>query len=286
MIDDSTESEGDSKHKSFVQNSLENYLEKSGPTGLSFSMSEIDPENFEESLRKIMKRYPDVPKLRVIYAKHLIETGKPAAAIEQLREALKKDDSLVEARLFLIQSLAMIAQYDSAAKHCEALVDKEPDDPYGNLYMGMIAERLNHPDDSEYLRKAVGLAVKEDHSDEVFENFASFAGAVGFSDHEQWIYRKWAETQPENAVPLNQLALIMESYGNLDECVALYKKSLEVESGNPWIYLSLAEVHLVKGETEKALEVCNECLKVVSEEANQENSLALKEVSSFMKELE
>jgi tetratricopeptide (TPR) repeat protein len=285
MIDDSAELEGDSKHKSFVQNSLENYLEKSGPTGLSFMMSEIDPENLEESLRKAMKRYPDMPKLRVIYAKHLIETGKPAAAIEQLREALKKDDSLVEARVFLIQSLATIAQYDLAVKHCEALIDKEPEDPYGNLYMGMISERLMHPDDSGYLQKAVGIAQMEDHSDEVFENFASFAGAVGFSSHEQWIYQKWAETQPKNAVPLNQLALIKESYGNLDECVALYEKSLELEPENPWIYLALAEAYLSKGDTGKSLEVCNRCLEVISEEASEENWVALKEITAFMKEL-
>ncbi|TET90084.1 MAG: tetratricopeptide repeat protein [Methanomassiliicoccales archaeon] len=285
MIDDSSELEKDAKDRNQVQHSLNEYFENSGPTGLAYFMSEIDPDNFEESLRGVITRYPEEPTLRVIYAKHLIETGRPAAAIEQLRKALKKDDSLVEARLFLIQSLATIAQYELAEKHCEAYLNREPEDPYGNLYMGMIGERLLHPDDSKYLQKAVDLALEEDYTDEVFENFASFAGAVGFSDHEQWLYRKWAEAQPENSDPLNQLALILESYGNLDECVSLYTKSLELEPQNPWTYLSLAEVYHSKGENENAREVCNKCLELISEEASEENWVALKEISSFMKKL-
>ncbi|UCD92384.1 MAG: tetratricopeptide repeat protein [Methanobacteriota archaeon] len=286
MIDDSSEIEKDAKERDSVQHSLNEYFEKSGPTGLAYFMSEVDPDNFEESLRGIITRYPEVPTLRVIYAKHLIETGRPAAAIEQLREALRRDDSLVEARLFLIQSLAMIAQYELAEKHCQAYLNREPDDPYGNLYMGMIGERLLHPDDSEHLEKAVNLALDEDHTDEVFENFASFAGAVGFSSHEQWLYRKWAETQPENSVPLNQLALIMESYGNLDECISLYRKSLDLEPENPWTYLSLAEVYRSLGENGKAREVCNKSLEVISGEASEENWVALKEITSLMKKLE
>ncbi len=285
MIDDSSELEKDAKDRNQVQHSLNEYFENSGPTGLAYFMSEIDPDNFEESLRGVITRYPEEPTLRVIYSKHLIETGRPAAAIEQLRKALKKDDSLVEARLFLIQSLATIAQYELAEKHCEAYLNREPEDPYGNLYMGMIGERLLHPDDSKYLQKAVDLALEEDYTDEVFENFASFAGAVGFSDHEQWLYRKWAEAQPENSDPLNQLALILESYGNLDECVSLYTKSLELEPQNPWTYLSLAEVYHSKGENENAREVCNKCLELISEEASEENWVALKEISSFMKKL-
>lgn len=286
MIDDSSELQKDAKDRDPVQYSLTDYFENSGPTGLAYLMSEVDPDNFEESLRGIITRYPEVPTLRVIYAKHLIETCRAAAAIEQLRKALRKDESLVEARLFLIQSLAMIAQYQLAEKHCEAFVNRDPEDPYGNLYMGMISERLLHPDDSEYLQKAVDLACEEDDTDEVFENFATFAGAIGLSSHEQWIYRKWAETQPENCVPLNQLALILESYGNLDECISLYKESLELEPLNPWTYLSLAEVYHSKGENEKAREVCNRCLEVVSEEVNEENWVALKEISSLMKKLE
>ncbi|MFQ5883777.1 MAG: tetratricopeptide repeat protein [Thermoplasmata archaeon] len=286
MIDDPSELEKDAKDRDQVQHSLNEYFENSGPTGLAYFMSEVDPDNFEESLRGIITRYPEEPTLRVIYAKHLIETGRPAGAIEQLRKALKKDDSLVEARLFLIQSLATIAQYELAEKHCEAYLNREPEDPYGNLYMGMIGERLFHPDDSKYLQKAVDLALEEDYTDEVFENFASFAGAVGFSSHEQWLYRKWAETQPENSDPLNQLALILESYGNLEECVSLYTKSLELEPQNPWTYLSLAEVYRLMGETGKARDVCNRCLEVISEEASEENWVALKEITSFMKKLE
>lgn len=286
MIDDSSELEKDAKDRDQVQHSLNEYFENSGPTGLAYFMSEVDPDNFEESLRGVITRYPEEPTLRVIYAKHLIETGRPAAAIEQLRKALKKDDSLVEARLFLIQSLATIAQYELAEKHCEAYLNREPEDPYGNLYMGMIGERLLHPDDSKYLQKAVDLALEEDYTDEVFENFASFAGAVGFSDHEQWLYRKWAEAQPENSDPLNQLALILESYGNLDECVSLYTKSLKLEPQNPWTYLSLAEVYHSKGENENAREVCSKCLELISEEASEENWVALKEISSLMKKLE
>lgn len=285
MIDNYTKSEEDAREKNYLSNSLEDYLQESGPTGLSFLLSEIDPEDFEESMKGVVRRHPDLPKLRVIYAKHLMETGKPAAAAEQLKEALNRDESLVEARLFLIQSLAMMAEYERAVKHCESIVSKDPDDPYGNLYMGMLGERLMHPEDSKYLHRAVELAVSEEHSEELFENFASLAGAIGFSSHEQWIYRKWAESQPGNTAPLNQLALMMESYGNLDECVDLYRKSLKVEPDNPWIYLSLAEAYLSKGESEKALQVCRECLEVISKEASEENWVALREISSLMKEI-
>ena len=111
-----------------------------------------------------------------------METGKPAAAIEQLRMALKKDESLAEARLFLIQSLAMIAQFDEAAEYCKAFLEKDPEVPYGNLYMGMISERMMHPDDSAYLQKAVGLASVDKDPEEVLEHFASFAGA-GHDQH-------------------------------------------------------------------------------------------------------
>jgi tetratricopeptide (TPR) repeat protein len=284
MTGDSYESEA-ARDKVF-QSSLKDYFERLGPTGLSYFLSEVDPENFEESLRGMITRYPEVPTLRVIYAKHLMETGKPAAAIEQLRMALKKDDSLAEARLFLIQSLAMIARYDEAAAYCSAFLNKDPEDPYGNFYMGLIWDRLMHPEDSEYLQKAVALASNEEDPEEVMENFASFAGAVGFSPHEQWIYEKWAEIQPDNHTPLNQYGLIMESNGNLEESVALYKKSLELEPANPWTYLSLAEVLRSQGEKDKALKVCGRCLEVLSGEASEENLVALKEVSSFIKSLE
>ncbi len=95
-----------------------------------------------------------------------------------------------------------------------------------------------------------------------------------------------SEAQPENSDPLNQLALILESYGNLDECVSLYTKSLGLEPQNPWTYLSLAEVYHSKGENENAREVCNKCLEIISEEASEENWVALKEISSLMKKLE
>jgi tetratricopeptide (TPR) repeat protein len=180
----------------------------------------------------------------------------------------------------------MIAQFDEAAEYCRAFLDKDPEDPYGNLYMGMIYERMMHPDDSTYLRKAVDLASNEDDPEEVLENFASFAGAIGFSSHEQWIYRKWAELQPDNETPLNQLGLILESNGNLEESAVAYRKSLEVEPGNPWIYLALAEIHRSRGENEKALQVCSKCIEVISEDASEENILALREISSFMKNLE
>jgi tetratricopeptide (TPR) repeat protein len=152
--------------------------------------------------------------------------------------------------------------------------------------MGMIAERMMHPDDSSYLEKAVGLASGEKDPEEVLENFASFAGAIGFSSHEQWIYRKWAELQPENDAPLNQLGLIMESNGNLEESVTAYERSLELQPGNPWIYLALAEVHRKKGDNERALQICSNCIEVISEDASEENIVALKEISSFMKNLE
>jgi tetratricopeptide (TPR) repeat protein len=285
MTGDSTESDTATKDKVF-QSSLRDYFERLGPTGLSYFLSDVDPENFEESLRGMITRYPEVPMLRVIYAKHLMETGKPAGAIEQLRRALKKDESLAEARLFLIQSLAMIARYDEAAEYCRAFLKKDPEDPYGNLYMGMIWDRLMHPEDSRYLQKAVSLAAAEDDPEEVLENFASFAGAIGFSSHEQWIYQKWAELQPDNHTPLNQHGLIMESNGNLDESVALYEKSLEVEPGNPWTYLSLAEVYHTKGEHEKALSTCTRCIEVISDDSSKENMVALREVSLLMKGLE
>jgi hypothetical protein len=116
MTEDSSESVTGATDKVF-QSSLKDYFESLGPTGLSYFLSEVDPDNFEQSLRGMINRYPEVPTLRVIYAKHLMETGKPAAAIEQLRLALKKDETLAEARLFLIQSLAMIAQFDEAAEY-------------------------------------------------------------------------------------------------------------------------------------------------------------------------
>lgn len=269
-----------------LQSSLKDYFETLGPTGLSYFLSEVDPDNFEESLRGMITRYPEVPTLRVIYGKHLMETGKSAAAIEQLRKALKKDPSLAEARLFLVQALAMIAQYDEAAEYCRTYLEKDPNDPYGNLYMGMILDRLNHPDDSKYLKKAVTLASLEDDPEEVLENFTVFAGAIGFSTHEQWIYRKWAEMQPENHTPLNQLGLIMESNGNLEESANAYEKSLEIEPSNPWTYLALAEVYRKKGENDKALKVCSKCIELISCDASEENLLALREISLFMNDLD
>lgn len=285
MTRDSSESEKGATDKVF-QSSLKDYFETLGPTGLSYFLSEVDPDNFEQSLRGMITRYPEVPTLRVIYAKHLMETGKPAAAIEQLRRALKKDETLAEARLFLIQSLAMISQYDEAAEYCQAFLERDPEDPYGNLYMGMINERMMHPDDSAYLKKAICLASEDKDSDEVLENFASFAGAIGFSSHEQWIYRKWAELQPDNDAPLNQLGLIMESNGNLKESATAYEKSLEVQPGNPWIYLALAEVYRKMGDEDRALQICSNCIEIISEDASEENIVALKEISSFMKTLE
>ncbi|MCK4444339.1 MAG: tetratricopeptide repeat protein [Thermoplasmata archaeon] len=269
-----------------LQSSLKDYFKTLGPTGLSYFLSEVDPDNFEDSMRGMITRYPEVPTLRVIYAKHLMETRKLAAAIEQLRMALKKDETLAEARLFLIQSLAMIGQFDEAVEYCKSLLYKEPEDPYGNLYMGMIWDRMMHPDDSTYLQRAVDMASREDDPEEVLENFASFAGAIGFSSHEQWIYRKWAELQPDNETPLNQLALIMESNGNLEESIAAYERSLEVEPGNPWIYLALAEVYRKKGNHERAFQVCIDCIEVISEDVSEENILALKEISSFVKNLD
>jgi tetratricopeptide (TPR) repeat protein len=285
MTGDSSESTEVATDKVF-QSSLKDYFETLGPTGLSYFLSEVDPDNFEQSLRGMITRYPEVPTLRVIYAKHLMETGKPAAAIEQLRRALKKDEKLAEARLFLIQSLAMISQYDEAAEYCQAFLEKDPDEPYGNLYMGMINERMMHPDDSSYLQKAVYLASGDRDPEEVLENFATFAGAIGFSSHEQWIYRKWAELQPENDTPLNQLGLIMESNGNLKESATAYERSLEVQPANPWIYLALAEVYRKMGDEDKALQICSNCIEVISDDASEENIVALKEISSFMKSLE
>jgi tetratricopeptide (TPR) repeat protein len=285
MTGDSSESEADARDKVF-QSSLRDYFARLGPTGLSYFLSDVDPENFEESLRGMITRYPEVPTLRVIYAKHLMETNKPAAAIEQLRRALKKDESLAEARLFLIQSLSMIGRYDEAAGYCRAFLKRDPEDPYCNFYMGMIWDRLMHPDDSSYLQKAIVLASNDDDPEEVLENFATFAGAVGFSSHEQWIYQKWSEVQPDNHTPLSQFGLIMESNGNLEVSAALYEKSLEVEPGNPWTYLSLAEVYRSKGESDKALNVCRKCIDVISEDASEESMIALREVSLLMKGLE
>ncbi len=269
-----------------LKGSLKDYFKTLGPTGLSYFLSDVDPDNFEDSMIGMITRYPEVPMLRVIYAKHLMETGKPAGAIEQLRKALKKDETLAEARLFLIQSLAMIGRFDEAGEYCSTFLYKDPEDPYANLYMGLIWDRMMHPDDSEYLQRAVEIASREDDPEEVLENFASFAGAIGFSSHEQWIYRKWTEMQPDNETPLNQLGLIMESNGNLDESIAAYERSLEVEPCNPWIYLALAEVYRKKGDHDTALQVCVDCIEVISEDVSEENVLALKEISSFVKTLD
>ncbi len=169
-------------------------------------------------------------------------------AFERLAHLYKKQGLITEARSQFIQvadKCAKAGQMDRAINAYKSLLEMEP----GNL---KIADQI------------AALLVQDGRESEAGEHYVRLAHELksqGKEKEANAAYQKAARHQPTSPGQVSQLARGMISSGDLDGALVTIERALQGPGDHSDLLLMLCDVHLGKGEHDKAEEALLRCMK-------------------------
>lgn len=182
----------------------------------------------------------------------LINAGDAAGAREAAEAALTKKGGTDPALLYLLaQAQRRLRQFDLASATVAKLTAAFPQDVRGLYVKALLL------DDTGRTREALAafeelLAVAPGDAAATYE-YANLLEKSGRGADAERVYRGMLEKDPRDATALNGLGYMLAVRGErLDEAVALLKRALEVEPGNPSILDSLGWAYFRQGRLDQA----------------------------------
>lgn len=185
--------------------------------------------------------------------KNAIGNGNPKGAIIFLRSALEKDNKFTDARFQLGNALAAVGSDGEAELEYKKVLEQEPS--RGDVQLELIAVHIRMKKADQALQEGGAyLKSKPDDSRGLeLMGIASLAKNLP-NDAEKYLLRAVAADPNRHSVKL-ELAGFYRNRGNINEARRL---ALEVAENNKWnlqASVMLAELELMAGNREKALEI-------------------------------
>ncbi len=182
----------------------------------------------EKVFRDAIRTDPEDPSLRHGLARVLmLQAAEDADAIPVYEAHMNSSPGDREIGAQLARAYQKNHRYQDSLELCQRLLKSHPDDPG--------------------LKSLVALSSL--YSNKIDEAVAE--------------YTQILERNPDDAQARIHLAMAHAQKGRTDEeSAALYEKALKLDSGNPDLYLAMARVHLVRGDSVKAVEYYKEVPKV------------------------
>lgn len=240
----------------------------------------------QNEFRRLVKRFPDVPGLRLSHALVALENDQIALAEEELTRLIEQGHHSDEAHYYLGRIADEEDENEQAIGYYRN-VEK------GNYYFPALARaselmaeqgeldealadireiRNNNPEQEENFRLLeINLLLDRDHDERALqaanEALESFPGNVRIRyaramlldsmdkpEQAEADLRKIIEEQPDNAVALNALGYILTTRTDrLDEARDYIERALAIDPENPAILDSMGWVLYLQGNTDEAL---------------------------------
>lgn len=241
----------------------------------------------QNEFRRLVKRFPDVPGLRLSHALVALENDQIALAEEELTRLIEQGHHSDEAHYYLGRIADEEDENEQAIGYYRN-VEK------GNYYFPALARaselmaeqgeldealadireiRNNNPEQEENFRLLeINLLLDRDHDERALqaanEALESFPGNVRIRyaramlldstdkpEQAEADLRKIIEEQPDNAVALNALGYILTTRTDrLDEARDYIERALAIDPENPAILDSMGWVLYLQGNTNEALD--------------------------------
>jgi tetratricopeptide (TPR) repeat protein len=217
-----------------------------------------------EALKRVIKLRPEPQFLSMIYSMlgmAYARTRNSTAAVEAFHEAIRLNENVPYAHLFLGTSLMLLHRYEEAIEPLRRALKQEPGLTHVNFYLGHIysemsryeeaatayeAEISAHPRTAEAYKELARLYVKL--GDNSTERERYYLKAIE-------TYQKWSKVVPKDSAALNLLGYLNSELGRLDEAVEAYKRAIAVDASNVIALSNLGTAYLALGRNEEAREI-------------------------------
>ena len=227
-------------------------------------LSEGRAEEAISELRRGLERAPGSTALRVNLARALRHEGRDTEALPLLLGVLQQDPEAREVQNLVGNIYLEQGDLDRAEAVFREAVRQEPNFVDGHVSLGILAERrgrwaaaLEHyeraaridPDSAEApnnignVHRTLALQARQRGD--------AAAGAAAFGKAEQ-AYRRALEADPDFIGTYNNLGLILQDLGRVDEAAALYRAALNRDPAHAVVHNNLGSLHFARGELEAA----------------------------------
>jgi tetratricopeptide (TPR) repeat protein len=213
----------------------------------------------ESSSSLYLRQQADV---RYRKAETLLEAGDEQAALEKLLEAVRFNPKHAEAFTAIGDIHRTQNHLDLARINYEAACRADPEAFRPHFFLGVTYQRLaEHVGDEGlkhgYLRKAAILYARASTLEmESFDAHLNLGACYFYLDQyelaEQHTYTAW-QLNPRSYAACNNLGIIYQAQGKLQEAVMAYKASLEMNSDQPIIILYMGYAFSRSGKFNSAL---------------------------------
>ncbi|MCI0589384.1 MAG: tetratricopeptide repeat protein [Planctomycetes bacterium] len=194
---------------------------------------------------------PENAALLCSLAETLIELEDLQAAEGWLREAMRKDQGFVRARLTLGHVLNLQQRAEEARVEFEQVVALEPTHPRAHYNLGVLDERAGRTAEAiGRYRRAAELDPSDPHSR---MNLGVLLTREGRSREAIELFAEAVRLGPEDPKALFNLGLSYLEGGMPRKAIEELEKSLLLDPDFPWAHLTLARAQLAAGETAAAL---------------------------------
>lgn len=200
------------------------------------------------------------------------QMGNEAAAVEQYRLATRRQP--LRAEPFLrIASLTLAADREQAVATLREALVQLPEDPLVHTFLGLL---MSHGGASveamAAFDRALGFAVRAGTVDELNPLFYVWYGAAcdqgGERARAEELLRESIRRRPEVHEAHNYLAYMWaERRENLEQALALSKRSLELKPGDPAYEDTLGWIYYGMGDYERALEWIGKAVRAMPGDA-------------------
>lgn len=216
------------------------------------------PAQAARSLERSVELAPDMAPFRNQLALSLLAAGDRTGAEAQLQGALEVDGDQFQSDYLLAMVRLREGEWDAASEAVEALIQKNPDSPFGYNLRGAVA--MGRQD-----AEAAGAAFREalERDPEFFpalQNLARLREQSGDREGAMALYRDFVAAHPDNEGAYLALAELALRQNDLAGALEHLEASLANNSGAARSSLALARLHLASGRVEDAGRVLDAAL--------------------------
>lgn len=244
----------DKKHKKSDQAKENQKPNSSIPLLIDAKRQEIsgNDEKAIELLRQYIDKFPEDPAAYFELARILAGKKDVSEATKLCREAQRLDPDNIWYSLFL-------AEMDQISGNLEEAV---------SIYQKVVAK---HPNDLDYYYQLAALYLSSDRFREAIDMYNKIEEKAGISEdvslQKEKIFMHLNEpgraeqellnlvsSKPDESKYLSILAEFYMSNNKMEKALETYRKIAEIDPGNPYIHMSMADYYRKTGDKEKAYE--------------------------------
>ena len=218
---------------------------------------------FEEGMREFNRATRINPKIVDAYLKKgyfYFKRGKNAEGETELATAVQAAPDVLNSRLLLASYYLKGGNGSKALSVLRSGLTGKKSDAF--LYNSIAAVLFSQNKQDEGLKNIQKAKEVDPAFPASYQNLATFYAATGKYEKAVEEYTSLLRNDPQNYQAMLGLAVLHEIKGNDREALVYYQKAKETKQ--PAAFLTHASYHLKKRETDKALKVLEEALKIDS----------------------